>query len=347
MNALLVKVNVERSGENVAIAFQSSRSMIAAAVVCLWGCPFGTPRDHYRPEGHRDTTVALSPSDDAILFNATGSGGRDLYLLNLTDLKVTRVAETPEYESAPTFSPDGKRIAYSAGVPDDRADHIFTIGRDGSGKQQLTDIDANDTSPRFSPDGKTIVFARDKTYNWGGLAANWEHGGVICLMDADGRNLRQLTSDKDFAFEPYFSADGTQVVYSTASGRRSIPVDGSSGSQLIPGPAGAVPSPDGSGMCYSKGKYSPDVKLFTAKSDGTAERIITPDLGGCYKPAFTHACDAVYFLREEWPDGPTGHPKFALWRAAMAGDSVKNVADYHLFDDPPSWKPPDTPSKAK
>jgi len=105
-------------------------------------------------------------------------------------------------------------------VPGDRGDHIFTIGNDGSAKTQLTYIDANDTSPRFSPDGKTIVFARDKTYTWGGLAANWEPGGVICLINADGTNLRQLTSDEDFAFEPYFSADGTRIEYSTANAAR-------------------------------------------------------------------------------------------------------------------------------
>jgi Tol biopolymer transport system component len=85
--------------------------------------------------------------------------------LNLSDLKVTRIAETADYETAPSFSPDGLRIVYAAGVPGDRADHIFTIQHDGRAKAKLTDIDANDTSPRFSPDGKTIVFARDKTYN--------------------------------------------------------------------------------------------------------------------------------------------------------------------------------------
>ncbi len=103
------------------------RSMSCVAMVCLCGCPLGTPRDHYRPPGHGDTTIAVAPTDDAILFNAVGTGGRDLYLLNLTDLKVKRIAETPEYETAPNFSPDGLRIVYAAGVPGDRADHIFTV----------------------------------------------------------------------------------------------------------------------------------------------------------------------------------------------------------------------------
>ena len=259
------------------------RSMICVAMVSLCGCPLGTPRDHYRPHGHQDTTIAVAPTDDAILFNSIGTGGRDLYLLHLADLKVTRIAETPDYQTAPSFSPDGLRIVYAAGVPGDRADHIFTMRQDGSAKTQLTDIDANDTSPRFSPDGKTIVFARDKTYNWGGLAANWEPGGVICLIDVDGTNLRQLASDEDFAFEPYFSLDGTRIVYATVDGRMSIPVDGSAAPQALTGPSGAVPSYDGNAIAYSKGKYSPDLKVFIANANATAERVLTPDMGGCWQ----------------------------------------------------------------
>jgi len=317
--------------------------MICVATACLCGCPLGTPRDHYRPPGHGDTTIAVSPKDDAILFNAVGKGGRDLYLVELNDLKVTRIAETPEYETAASFSPDGRRIVYAAGVPGDRADHIFTIQHDGSAKTQLTDIDANDTSPRFAPDGKTIVFARDKTYNWGGRAANWEPGGVICLIDADGGNLRQLTSDEEFAFDPYFNTDGTRIIYSTMSGRMSIPVDGSAAPQPLPGPTGAFPSYDGESLAYSKGKYSPDLKIFMANADATAERVLTPELGGCYRPVFTHADDRLCFLREEWPDGPTGVPKFSVWEIQLDGPGVRMVADRSLFDDPLSWKPAPTP----
>ena len=321
----------------------ASRLMTCVAIVCLCGCPLGTPHDHHRPHGHGDTTIAVSPTDDAILFNAVGIGGRDLFLLDLTELKVTRIAETPDYETAPSFSPDGQQIVYAAGVFGDRADHIFTIRRDGSAKTQLTDIDANDTSPRFSPDATTIVFARDKTYNWGGLAANWEPGGVICLIDADGGNLRQLTSDEDFAFEPYFSADGTRIIYSTVNGRMSIPADGSAAGQPLPGPSGAVPSYDGKSIAYSKGKYSPDLKVYMANADGTSERGLTPNLGGCYRPVFTHAVGRLYFLREEWPDGPTGVPKFSVWEIHVDGPTVRMLTDCGLFDDPLRWKPATTP----
>jgi Tol biopolymer transport system component len=313
------------------------RAMIISATVCLCGCPFGTPHDHKRPFGHHGTTIDVAPADDALLFNAAGNGGGDLYLLDLTSFKVTRIAATEEYETAPSFSADGQQIVYTAGIPGDRADHIFTIGRDGNSKTQLTRGDVNDTSPRFSPDGKRVVFARDKTYNWGGLAANWVPGGVICVIDANGKNLRQLTPDNDFAFEPFFTLDGKHVIYSAFGQRMSVPVDGSSGPKAIPGPVGAVPSFDGRAIAYSRGKYSPDLKIFMANADGTAERLLTPDVGGCYRPAFTHSGDAVYFLAEAWPDGPTGEPKFSAWKALTDGSGVREVTDLRLFDDPLNW----------
>lgn len=281
--------------------------------------------------------------DDAIVFNTVGAGGRDLYLLDLETRVVSRIAATPDYETCPSFSPDGRRIAYSAGTPGDRADHIFTIDLGGKSKTQLTDVDANDTSPRYSPDGNLIVFARDKTYNWGGMAANWEPGGVICLIQTDGLNLRQLTADEEFAFDPHFTADGKYVIYSTVNGRMTIAVDGSTDPQPIAGPFGAVPSPDGELIAYSKGKYSPDLQIVVANADATSERIVTPNLRGCSKPVFSRACNVIYFFEEQWPNGPTGVPKFNLWRTMTEGEEIEFVADRGLFDSPLVWKPKRTP----
>ena len=321
--------------------------MLCAALVGLCGCPLGTPYDHYRPLGHGDTTIDIAPADDVIVFNAAGKGRRDLYLLELSSLKVTRIAETPEYETEPSFSPDGEWIVYSAGVPGERADHIFVMRRDGSSKTQLTDIDANDTSARFSPDGKTIVFARDKTYNWGGMAANWSGGGVICLMDADGANLRQLTADDEFACAPYFSADGTRIVYSrtnaSTTDRISLSIEGSTKPQSIAGPSDAVSSHDDSLIAYSQGQFQPDLKIVVAAADGTSAHVVTPDMGYCWRPLFTHAGDKLLFLHFEWPNGPTGVSKSSVWQAAVDGTRTDKIADRTLFDDPLSWQSAETP----
>ncbi|WP_197452377.1 TolB family protein [Rosistilla carotiformis] len=120
---------------------------------------------------------------DAALFNTPGTGGRDLYLRSLEKLTVVQITDSAEYEVTRALSPDGYRIVYAAGVPGDRADHILKIGVDGKSHIQLTDMDASDTTPRFSPDGSQIIFARDKTSIRSGLAASWENGGVICVIN--------------------------------------------------------------------------------------------------------------------------------------------------------------------
>ena len=120
-------------------------------------------------------------------------------------------------------------------------------------------------------------------------------------------------------------------------------MDGSAAPQPLAGPFGAVPSYDGKSIAYSKGKYSPDLKIFIAHADATSERVLTPNMGGCYRPVFTHVGDRLFFLREEWPDGATGVPKFSVWEIVVDGAAVRLLTDRGLFDAPLSWKTRTTP----
>jgi Tol biopolymer transport system component len=314
--------------------------VLCGAMLCFLGCPFGTPRNHYRPHGHQDTTIDVSPSDDAILLNASGAGGRDLYLLRLDTLNVSRITASANYEVTPSFSTDGTRIVYAAGVPGDRADHIFTIGVDGKSLVQLTDIDANDTTPRYSPDGSQIVFARDKTYVWGGLAANWENGGVICVINSDGTGEVQLTSDNLYSHTPSFSADGKSVTYFTADGQFSIPVDRSANATRT-GPTASYAdfSTDGKRLLISDGKFSPDYEIYISDPDGSNRNQLTNSNNGCFHGRFNHNGDRIYFLMEEWPQGATGYPKSSIWMINSDGTIQRQITDLKLFDDPTGWQP--------
>lgn len=316
---------------------------VLVGLACCCGCPLGTPYDHSRPVGHGDMRIAVSPEGDAVLFNAVGKGKRDLYLLDLATKKVTRLTDSPAYETAASFSPDGQRIVFSAGLPGDRADHLFVMNRDGTGRVQLTDLDANDTSARFSPDGKMIVFARDKTYNWGGLAANWSETGVICLVDVDGGNFRQLTKDGEHASDPSFSADGSQIFYATPEEVRSISALESAPSlSVIPRPKfqrwfGL--SPDGKQVVYIKGELAPECKVYVANMDMTGERCLTPESGFCRHPVFSADGKTIWFLRDTWEDVIGSEPKASIWKVGVDGKGLQEVTDTSLFDDPLKWAP--------
>ena len=318
--------------------------ILCIATLCLVGCPQGTPWGHDRTHKIRDSTIDIAPSDDAILFNASGKGGRDLYLLRLDNLAVVQITDSPAYEVTPSFSLDGKRIVYAAGVPGDRADHIFTIGVDGKRPVQLTDIDANDTAPRFSPDGSQIVFARDKTYSWGGLAANWENGGVICVINSDGTGESQLTSDDLYAYSPSFSNDGKSVTYFTADGQFSIATDGSADETRVGPTASYVDfSTDGKRLLFSDGKFSPDCEIFVSDADGSNRSQITKSTHGCFHGSFNRKGDKIYFLMEEWPQGSTKHPKSSIWAVNADGSGQYQITNLSLFDDPMGWQKKQSP----
>lgn len=316
--------------------------LFMAPLVPLCACGLwlrGCANEHSRPHGHGDITFDISKSGDTIVFSAVGKGGRDLYLLQFNDLRVSRIAETSEYEVDPSFSPDGKAVVYAAGIPGDRADHLFIRSLDGMPPRQLTRGDVNDTSPRFSPDGASIVFVCCKEYRWGGLGSNWSGGGVLCIIGIDGTTERQITPDDYFAYLPRFSADGKSILHSTSERLVSVAVDGSATRLEAVGLFRAVPSLDGKLLAYCKGEYSPDLRLYVANSDGTGERLVSQKAAACSHPIFSSEGDHLYFFREEWPDGPTGEPKFSLWQVGIDGSDLHMVADSRLFDEPLAWKP--------
>jgi TolB protein len=318
--------------------------LVLAVVLVLHGCM----NEHYRPEGHADITFSVSPQGESIVFNAVGEGGRDLYRLDLGTLRVTRIAATPDYEVAPDISPNGKSVVYAAGKPGDRADHIFLQSLDSGKVKQLTAEDANDADPAFSPDGSLIVFTRDKTYNWGGLASNWDGGGVLCVMNADGTGVHQITPDGSMAVDPHFSPDGKTILYWGEDKLFTIPVDGSQPPRHLGGLYGreAVYSPDGRSIAFSKGQYAPDHRLFVARADGTAPRQIPHSGegqvghpgGGCFRPAYMPDGKRIVFFLESWPDGATGHAKESLWEVDIEGGNPHEIADYGLFDAPLHWR---------
>ena len=120
------------------------------------------------------------------------------------------VAEAPK---------DGRRVLFSSNRDGD-GDGLYVLDIETRSVRRLSTGAGfhHSGSQAWAPDGSRIVFARDKTYVWGGLAANWEPGGVICVINADGTNERQLTTDEVFAFHPHFSADGRSAIYFTADG---------------------------------------------------------------------------------------------------------------------------------
>jgi Tol biopolymer transport system component len=85
-------------------------------------------------------------------------------------------------ESYPSFSPDGKRVAYSARASTTIGGfHIFVRELPSGTQKQLTKGEGNDVAPVFSPDGGTLAFLRVE-----------ERGTRYVVIPADGGDERLI-----------------------------------------------------------------------------------------------------------------------------------------------------------
>ena len=107
-------------------------------------------------------SVTVSPDGKTILFDVLG----DLYTLPIAGGTASRIVGGLSFESQPTYSPDGKRIAFLS----DRTgvENVWTADADGSNprpvsKDGLTrDRPQLMLSPSWAPDGEFIVVSKSR-----------------------------------------------------------------------------------------------------------------------------------------------------------------------------------------
>lgn len=144
----------------------------------------------------------------------------DIFLRDGDELK--QLTNTPGYDAEATLSPKGDKIVFTSlrnGDPE-----IYTMNLDGSDQTRLTFETGYDGGPFFSPDGSKIVFraSRPKTdeqmSDYNDLV---ENGYVrptaleIFVMDADGKNMKQITNLGKASFAPFFHPGGKKIIFSS------------------------------------------------------------------------------------------------------------------------------------
>ncbi|HEY2592112.1 MAG TPA: Tol-Pal system beta propeller repeat protein TolB [Steroidobacteraceae bacterium] len=106
--------------------------------------------------------------------------------------------------TAPCFSPDGRKLALTLGGSDGNLD-IFVLDLASQQLTRVTDDPAIDTEPVWSPDGRSLFFTSDR----GGGPQIYEIGLQT------GARPRRITFEGSYNADPRVSPDGTQLAMMT------------------------------------------------------------------------------------------------------------------------------------
>jgi hypothetical protein len=140
----------------------------------------------------------------------------------------------------------------------------------------LTDSPYNDYKPVISPDGTKIAFFR--AYSEGGDFFLWNTS--ICVMNADGTDLRELTDHEFMNTEPYWTRDGSnritwsRMIHSSEGTRGTYPYLTASDGQ--PGDEQQISETNWE---WSNSSLK-DGRVFVQRFGANAYFLMTPDPGG-------------------------------------------------------------------
>jgi Tol biopolymer transport system component len=281
--------------------------------------------------------VAGAARNGGIVFQRfdAGAGLTRLYLVQPNGRGLRALARAQAPDSEPSWSPDGRRIAFrrlvDAGGLAERA-QIFVVGVDGRGLRNLTGASCTasclaNEEPAWSPDGKRIAFVR----SLGQPSAARPRAVGIFVMDANGTHVRQLTQRSGvFRTEdraPSWSPDGKRIAFVSANttyrpaGASTIYVINADGTHpravraLAKGwPGAGAPSwsPDGTRLLYSTycwfgncGQPPVGAQLYTVGLDGKSPRQLTRLSGNSLEPRWSPDGKQIVFVRNTRV-GPAG-----------------------------------------
>ena len=204
--------------------------------------------------------MSWSPDGNRILYAAQVGKQYDLFIRDFDSGATARLTKDEVDQFGPNFSSDGRHIAYVS-KKDHSLGEIVVMDLEEKSEKRITDNDKMDSSPAFFPDGSTLLYssflekdssgnitnseifltdmagARHKQIlaqkgNDGNASvspkgdriafSNFKEGKAdIYVMNADGTEITQLTSDTLDNRWPRWTPDGKYIAFTRVAGDNS------------------------------------------------------------------------------------------------------------------------------
>ncbi|MBB65478.1 MAG: translocation protein TolB [Waddliaceae bacterium] len=152
--------------------------------------PIGKPRQIYATVRGTQASPTFSPNGDQIAFVSNKSGSPRIYIMEVPEgrahlgkIHTTLISKLNRENTAPSWSPDGKKIAYSAKTNGTR--QIWVYDNDTKREMQITSGPGNKENPSWAPNSLHIVFDH-----------NTESGSELFMVNLNQPKAVQLSSGK-------------------------------------------------------------------------------------------------------------------------------------------------------
>ncbi len=273
----------------------------------------------------------------------------DLYVMNADGSGQMPLTDSPGFDSAPSWSPDGSRIVFEriSFDPPDFA-HIYVMNADGSGVTPLTDKQTSgegvDVNPQWSPDGTKIAFIslRDGQQD-------------VYVMNADGSGQTRLTTDgtmsqTELAWLPDgrlsyaarsstpMATNGIFVMNADGSGKgRFMELRIEDSGLTISSIASPVWSPDGTRVAFQASDVTVDgsaqTDIFVMNADGSALTRLTNHPEADTIPMWSP--DGSWIAFNSQRDGNS-----EIYAIDVNGGELTRLTNSSTYEVQPAWSPP-------